>query len=147
MSERKINKRWYNFNFNYICGWGKNLILTFFILSVVLESLVADDKIGGSSTATSQRVLNDFKRTKLSCGRMIRLLTHPLPPSHVCKLSLFQSSCVSPVELTDGRGGDEDGGGDRVKAWSSINHSILSGDNKCWRSYLVSRRWALLSSW
>jgi hypothetical protein len=37
-----------------------------------------------------------------------------------CLLSLSQSSCVSPVELTDGRGGVGE------RAWFSINHSILS---------------------
>jgi hypothetical protein len=44
---------------------------------------------------------------------MIRLLHRPLPPpppSPVSKLSIFLSSCVSPVELTDGIGG---GGGGR----------------------------------
>jgi hypothetical protein len=45
----------------------------------------------------------------LSCSRMIRLLAQLLPPSPVSKLSLSQSSCVSPVELTDERG--EGGGG------------------------------------
>ncbi len=48
-------------------------------------------------------------------------------------ISLSRSSCVSPVELTDGRGGEEVGGGaksyDSEKAWSSFNHSILSGRN------------------
>jgi hypothetical protein len=56
---------------------------------------------------------------------------HPPPPFSRQKLvSLSPSSCASLVELTDGRGG-----GERVesnhttarKAWSSINHSILSG--------------------
>jgi hypothetical protein len=45
-----------------------------------------------------------FIEDQASCGRMIRLLAHPLPPSTVSKFfSLFQSSCVSPIELTDGR--------------------------------------------
>ncbi len=56
----------------------------------------------------------------------------PSPLSHQQLVSLSQSSCVSPVELTDGRGGREEGGHgdesyDRKKAWASINHSILSG--------------------
>jgi hypothetical protein len=42
-------------------------------------------------------------------------------------VALCQSSCVSPVELTDGRGG---GGVAKSyfveKAWSSVNHSIFS---------------------
>jgi hypothetical protein len=56
------------------------------------------------------------------------------PPTLSCKqvVSFSQSSCVSPVELTDGRGGgEESGGGAKTyvgeKAWSSINPSILSG--------------------
>ncbi len=60
---------------------------------------------------------------------MIRLLAHPPPSPH--SLSLSQSSCVSPVELTDrgegGGGRQETKADDREKAWSSINHSILSG--------------------
>jgi hypothetical protein len=47
-------------------------------------------------------------------------------------VSLFQSFCVSAVELPDGRGGGGGGGGakscDGEKAWSFQNHSILSGD-------------------
>jgi hypothetical protein len=61
---------------------------------------------------------------------MIRLLAHapPFPLSRQQLVSLYLSSCVSPVELTDGRGGR---GGtklyDREKVWPSINNSILSG--------------------
>ncbi len=52
-----------------------------------------------------QRVLNDLLRTRLSCGRMIRLLTHPLLPlSRQQLVSLPQPSCVSPAELTGVRG-------------------------------------------
>ncbi len=59
------------------------------------------------------------------------------PPPSVSQLSLFyQSSCVSPVQLTDGGRG---GGGDRrgaesynhkkaKKVWPSINCSMLSGE-------------------
>ena len=43
----------------------------------------------------NQRVLHDLQRTRLSCGRMIQLLTHHLPPP------LYR---VWPVEVTDGRG-------------------------------------------
>jgi hypothetical protein len=72
----------------------------------------------------------------LSRHRMIWLLPHPLAPlpSANCTVSLTQSSCVSPVELTDGdgrgragQGGHEAKSYDIEKAWSSINHSILSG--------------------
>ncbi len=58
-------------------------------------------------------------------GRMIRLLLPPPPPPRQQVVSLSQSSCVSPCELTDlgGRGGR----GARSYFWPSINHSILSG--------------------
>ncbi len=76
-----------------------------------------------------QRVLNDLWRTRLVCEHMILLLTYPLSPlSSDQVVTLSQSSCVSPVELTD-------------KGWGwarslirrpqeslvmlSINHSIL----------------------
>jgi hypothetical protein len=46
-------------------------------------------------------------------------------------VSLSKSSGVSPVELSGGRGGEEVGEEpnpyDIEKAWSSVNHSILSG--------------------
>jgi hypothetical protein len=47
-------------------------------------------------------------------------------PSPVSKLSLFLSLPVSPVELTDGREGVGAKSYDGEKAWSSINHAILS---------------------
>jgi hypothetical protein len=55
----------------------------------------------------------------------------PLPHLHRQQLvSLSQSSCVSPVQLTDGRGGGRGGRGAKSyyhhKAWPSIKHSILS---------------------
>ncbi len=43
-------------------------------------------------------------------------------------VSLSQSSCVSPVELTEGGGAKSY---DREKARSSINHSIVSAIRKC----------------
>ncbi len=53
-----------------------------------------------------QRALNDILRTKLSRHRVIWLLPHPLPSlSRQQVVSLSQSSCVSPVELFDGREG------------------------------------------
>jgi hypothetical protein len=52
------------------------------------------------------RVLNDLKRAKLSCGRMIRLHTHPPSPSPVSNMSLFLSLPVSfLVELSEWRRG------------------------------------------
>jgi hypothetical protein len=68
-----------------------------------------------------QRGLNDLERPKLSCGRIIWLHAHPLPSlsrQQVASL-IFRSSYVSPVELTDGRGGGGGGGAksyDRKKA-------------------------------
>jgi hypothetical protein len=55
---------------------------------------------------TDKRVLNDVLRPRHSCDRTIGLLAHPLSPSsYGTKVSLFlRSSCVSPVELNDGRG-------------------------------------------
>jgi len=63
---------------------------------------------------------------------MIWLLPYPPPPSRQQVGSLSQSSCVSPVELTDdkregeGAGGGRGGGGaklyDGEKGWSSIKH-------------------------
>jgi hypothetical protein len=44
-------------------------------------------------------------------------------------VSLSQSSCVSPVELTNGRGGRGAKTYDDEKAWPSINHSILSAED------------------
>jgi hypothetical protein len=57
---------------------------------------------------------------------MIWLLALPLPLlSRLQVVSLSRSSCVSPVELSDGRGGRGAKSYDHEKAWSSINHSIL----------------------
>ncbi len=78
--------------------------------------------------------------TKLSCGRMIKLLANPLPPSLVSQLSLFLSLPVCRLSsLQTGEGG---GGGwgtksyDREKAWPSINQII---------PYSLER--ALLAEW
>ncbi len=54
------------------------------------------------------------------------------PQSPVTKFSLSQTSCASPVELTDGRVGDGVRGGSQIirrrgrESLVSINHSILS---------------------
>jgi hypothetical protein len=65
---------------------------------------------------------------------MIWLLphAHPLLPLPQKFVSLSQSSCVSPVELHYfiWRKGEGEAGGEQnhaEKAWSSINHAILSG--------------------
>jgi hypothetical protein len=81
----------------------------------------------------NRRVLNDLYRARLSCGRIIRPLAHPLPPlscQQVVSLSL--SSCVSPVELADGRGGWT--WNQIIRPWeslASIHHSILFGFISC----------------
>jgi hypothetical protein len=54
--------------------------------------------------------------------------SYPLSGQQV--VSLSQSTCVSPVQLTNGIRGEEGGkraeSYDDEKAWSSINHSRLS---------------------
>ncbi len=59
---------------------------------------------------------------------------HPLTPSPVSKLSLSQSSCVSPVELTVWRGeGDGAKSYDREIVWSSIHQfNTLCQIPICW---------------
>ncbi len=55
----------------------------------------------------------------------------PLPHLSRQSFSLYQSSCVSPVEFTDMKEGQDGRGAksyDGEKAWSSINHSILSAE-------------------
>ena len=77
--------------------------------------------------------MNDLLRTRLSCRCMIWLLAHlPAPISRSQVVSLSQSSYMSPVELTNGRGGRSEGGAksyNHEKAWSSIYYPILSGKN------------------
>ncbi len=84
----------------------------------------------GKDQDNNQRVLDDFQRTRLSRCRITWLLPHPLPPSSVSKLSLSQSSCVSPVELIDGKWGEGGGRGAKLndceKAWYSLKHSVNS---------------------
>jgi hypothetical protein len=64
-------------------------------------------------------------------GHKVRL--HPLGPYTLSRqqlISLSQSSLLSPVELSEGRGGRGRLGAesyDRRRALPSINHSILSG--------------------
>jgi hypothetical protein len=62
---------------------------------------------------------------------MMWLSLTPYPISSQQDVSLSQSTCVLPIELTEGGGGARGGGGaksdDGEKDWSSINHSILSG--------------------
>ncbi len=59
-----------------------------------------------------------------------QLAPSPPPPPYQPVVSFSQSSCVSQAELTKRKGRGEGWGGaksyDGGKAWSSINHSILS---------------------
>ncbi len=60
------------------------------------------------------------------------LMIYRGPGYLLLSLPLSQSSCVSPVELTDRERGGREGGVeaescDGKKAWCTINHSILSG--------------------
>ncbi len=76
-----------------------------------------------------QIVLDSLQRTRLSRRRIIWLLG-PLSRQQVVFLS--QYSCVSPMNLTDGKGGGGGGGAkpyDGERAWSSINYTLLSGAN------------------
>jgi hypothetical protein len=80
----------------------------------------------------TQRGLNDLKRTKLSCFRIIRLHALPPPPLPLANC-LFLSVFVyvgGPAFLTGERGGGGGRGAEsyyRKKTWASINRSILSG--------------------
>ena len=77
-----------------------------------------------------QRVLNDLYRTRLSRCRMIWLLPRPPSfPSPVSKLSLFLSLHVCRRSSLPNGGAKSY---DSERAWSSINHSILSGCWHCW---------------
>jgi len=73
---------------------------------------------------------NDLYRTRISHCHMIWLLPPAPTPSPVSKFSRFLSLsvCRRSSWLT---GGDWGGGGDNTsggeKAWSSINHPVLSG--------------------
>ncbi len=58
-----------------------------------------------------------LQRTRLSRRRMICLLSLPFPPLSCQQVaSLFLSSYVSPVELTEGRG--------RWVVWEELNQTI-----------------------
>jgi hypothetical protein len=93
----------------------------------------------------------------------------PSPLSNQQVFHLYQTSCVSPVELSDGRGwavGGEAKSYDGEKTWSSIHHLILSASictllplppsdsrgwndkNKYWRASIsdLNCRWRLYLS-
>ncbi len=92
-----------------------------------------------SPPTLSQRVLNDLWRTMFSRRHMIWLLPHHLPTySSQHAVSLSQSSCVLPVELTEGR---ECGGVAQTyyskNAWSSINHFNTLCRELCLKGWMV----------
>ncbi len=74
----------------------------------------------GNTHLLYQRVLNNLQRKKVPVSS----------PSRQQVVSLSRSSCVLPVKLSDGRGQGRSqitkSYVDAEKAWSSINHSILS---------------------
>ncbi len=79
----------------------------------------------------NQRVLNGLYMTRLSRYRMIRLLPHPFPTiSDIDRRHTGRMRKRDNLLTEKGGGG---GGGakscDGEKAWTSINHSILSGFN------------------
>jgi hypothetical protein len=78
----------------------------------------------------SQRIPNDLKRTRLSCGRMIRLIAHPLPPSPVSNMSLFLGlSVCRRSSLLTGEGG---GGGQGAKSYDREETGPSISFNTLW---------------
>ncbi len=76
-----------------------------------------------------RREVNDIKRTRFSCGRIIWLLPHPFTPSDVSKLSPFSVFLCIAGRTFGGRAGRERVRAksyDSEKTWSSINHWIKS---------------------
>ncbi len=75
-----------------------------------------------------QRVLNDIWRTRLSRRRVIWLLPHPFPPLPAVSWIGDTQEDWEMRQLADGRGGGEGAKSyNSEKAWSSRNHSKLSG--------------------
>ncbi len=73
---------------------------------------------------------SELRCTQAFSACMIWLLPNPLPLSRQQFVFLSQPSCVSPVELTDGRGGWGGANSNNgEKTWPSINHSVLFGIN------------------
>jgi hypothetical protein len=84
---------------NYLRCYFVDWTVSFYIIRVMLMIR------GRGEEGIEQRVVIDLLRTKLSRRRKIWLLPHPLPPLPQKFVSLSQSSCVSPVELHNGRWG------------------------------------------
>jgi hypothetical protein len=58
-----------------------------------------------------QRVLNDLQRTRRSCGHMILSPSPPLPSASCFSFSV---SCVSSIELTNGKEGERGWGRSQI---------------------------------
>ncbi len=91
-----------------------------------------------------------LSRTKLSCGRMIQLLAHLIPPSLVSKLSLFlrlpvcrRSSLIKGGRRVWARSQIKSYDGE--KAWPSINHWILASRHTYQSQSLLCPRFLLSS--
>jgi hypothetical protein len=78
------------------------------------------------------RLLNDLQRTRLSRGRIIRLLANPIP-NPLPSVSSTHRKAEKKRQLLNGRGGEGGRGAesyDRKEAWSSINPSVPSEINQ-----------------
>ncbi len=82
----------------------------------------------------TQRILTDYRGP----GFFAVLCFGSYPLSHQQVVSLSQSSCVSPVDLRVGGGAESNNG---EKAWSFINHSILSGRTWICNSHACTNSW------
>ncbi len=95
-----------------------------------------------------QRAMNDLYRTRLFCGRIIRLLAHP--PSPLCRqqvASFTQSSCVRRSSLLTGEKGG--GGGRGAQSYNRplyINPSILSGRDYLYKVSQLAKKMFTVTS-
>ncbi len=84
-------------------SWNVRRDISILVISATLSPLA----LNSMQLRQSQRIPNDLLRTRLSCGRMIRFIAHPLPPSPVSNMSLFLSLPVCRLSslLTEEGGG------------------------------------------
>ncbi len=59
-------------------------------ISLIFYGAWQDFSAFTSQVEFSHRVLKAFQRTRLSCGRMVWLLAHPLPPASCLSSSVFR---------------------------------------------------------
>jgi hypothetical protein len=94
------------------------------------DNLLMGEGGGGGRGAESESLALYISFNTLWDGHSDSAPPHPSPLS-VSKLSLFLSLPVwTPFELTDGRGVGKGWARSQIprnKAWSSVNHSVLSG--------------------